>query len=84
MSSALPEKHVANEEKGFSRGVFSFRSFLWTSKEKDISINKKSGLKNVYEYIRLNNNQRNLGENKENIFNLFINNLITNSFCKDF
>ncbi|MFC1693867.1 hypothetical protein ACFL1R_10210, partial [Candidatus Latescibacterota bacterium] len=28
-----------------SRLFVSFRSFLWTSKEKDISINKKSGSK---------------------------------------
>jgi len=45
VSSAIPEKHEVNEEKGFSRGVFSFRSFLWTSKEKDINSNKESGFK---------------------------------------
>ena len=45
MSSAVPEKHEVNEEKGFSPGVFSFRTFLWTSKEKDKSSNKESGLK---------------------------------------
>jgi len=58
VSSAIPEKHEVNEEKSFSRGVFSFRSFLWTSKEKDISINKKLALKQVYEYILSNNNKR--------------------------
>jgi len=45
VSSAIPEKHEVNEEKGFSRGVFSFRSFLWTCKEKDKSSDKESGLK---------------------------------------
>jgi len=40
VSSAIPEKQAANEEKGFSWVVFSFHPFLWTSKEKDVSINK--------------------------------------------
>ena len=38
MSSEIPEKQLVNEDKGFLRGVFSFRSFLWTSKEKDIEL----------------------------------------------
>jgi len=38
VSSAIPEKHEVNEEKGFSRGIVSFRSFLWMSKEKNINV----------------------------------------------
>jgi len=45
VSSAIPVKNEVNEEKGFSRGVLSFSSFLWTSKERDMSINEESDLK---------------------------------------
>jgi len=36
VSYAIPEKNEVSEEKEFSRGVVSFRSFLWTRKEKNI------------------------------------------------
>ncbi len=42
VSSAIPEKNEVKEEKDFSRGVLSFRSFLGTSKEKNINSNKES------------------------------------------